>query len=145
MEAAAILGTAITKYVMNLKYMMTLEGSDVVANKFIERKETEDFQMLSQPYMPLANPIAYFSDLCRSFGREPAEYIDPELNQVVQNFLAVREMMKIGLPPDVAQAAVAQGLTPDDAKKVLQNSGAAQAKAIEQKKKEGEKDGGSTG
>ncbi len=126
-EMVAVVGQPIQKYVMSKDYSFELIGSDVVANRFIDRKENEDFVMTIGPFKELVNPMTLLKDILYSYNKRPDDYIDPELNKVVMQFLQQREMMKqlqqMGLTPEAAKAAMAAGATPENVVKMLKGSG----------------------
>lgn len=126
-EIVAVVGQPIQKYVMSLDYSFELVGSDVVANRFVDRKENEDFVMTIGPFKDLINPMQMLKDILYSYNKRPEEYIDPELNQVVTQFLQQRAMMKqfqaMGLSPQAAQQALAAGATPENIMSMMQGAG----------------------
>lgn len=69
---------------MRRDYKFKLTGSTEVANKLIERRESEDlYQLLSTS--PHSNPIQGLKDLLDSYGKTDTDkYINPEVNQLLK-------------------------------------------------------------
>ena len=126
-EMVAVVGQLIQKYTMSKDYSFELIGSDVVSNRFVDRKENEDFVMTIGPFKDLINPMALLKDILYSYNKRPEEYIDPELNQVVIQFLQQRALMKefqsMGLTPEAAKQAMAAGATPQDIMQMMKSGG----------------------
>lgn len=126
-EIVAVVGQPIQKYTMSKDFSFELVGSDVVANRFVDRKENEDFVMTIGPFKDLVNPMQMLKDILYSYNKRPEEYIDPELNQVVTQFLQQRAMMKemqaMGMSPEMAQQALASGATPQNIMEMLKGAG----------------------
>ena len=146
-EMVAVAGQPIQKYVMSKDFSFELIGSDVVANRFVDRKENEDFVMTITPFKDLVNPMALLKDILYSYNKRPEEYIDPELNQVVTQFLQqramLREFQQMGLTPEAAKQAMAMGATPDNVQEMLKKTGGVVAAAEMSPPEEGESGGGS--
>lgn len=85
----------IPRQLMRRNYRFTLSGSTATANKMIERKESEDLlMMLGQN--PLVNPITPLQDVLKSYGKVNVdEYINPQINQLVQAFFANPEIGQV--------------------------------------------------
>lgn len=123
-EIVAITGQPINKFTMAKDYIFELGGSSATANRFIDRKEMEDFQMVMQPYMSLINPMQLLKDMLHSYDKKPIEeYIDPELNQIVQQYLQMKQntqqLEQMGLRPEIAKQASQMGFTPDTVKEFI--------------------------
>jgi len=84
---------------MRRPYKFRLTGSTEKANRLIERKENEDiFQMTNQD--PLINQKKIREDLLKSYGRDNVEdYISPEINQLIQAFIAAPEEVMGAMQP----------------------------------------------
>lgn len=126
-EMVAVVGGPILKYTMSKDYTFELVGSDVVSNRFVDRKENEDFVMTMGPFKDLINPMAPLRDILYSYNKRPEEYIDPELNQLVTQFLQQRMMMRqfqqMGMTPEAAKQAMAAGATPENVMEMLKGAG----------------------
>jgi hypothetical protein len=73
---------------MRRPYKFRLTGSTEKANRLIERKENEDVFMQVNGD-PIINQIKIREDWLKSYGRENIEdYITPEINQLIQAFIA---------------------------------------------------------
>ena len=119
-EHIKITGAPIAHYSSSDDFTFLLVGSDLTSNRFVDRQETESFAMTMQPFMELLNPMTMVDDVLTSYEREKQDYIDPELNQVVQQFLTQRrnekEMVAMGIPEPIAKQAAAQGIDAKTAK-----------------------------
>lgn len=93
--------------VMRRPYNFRLTGSTEQSNKLIQRKENEDLFNLTLND-PLFNPMKIREDLLKSYGREDIKsYLNPELFQLVQIFLAYPQEVMQALTP-VIQAIQAK-------------------------------------
>jgi len=130
-EHIKIAGSPILHYSSSSDISFILEGSDLTNNRFVSRQETESFAVTMQPFMEVLNPVAMVEDILESYEKEERDYIDPELNQLVTQFIMQRrnakEMIQMGIPPDMAKAAAAQGYTAETAKTFIQQMGKATA------------------
>jgi hypothetical protein len=83
--------------------------------------------MTMQPYMELLNPMAMVKDLLHSYGKEVQDYVNPELAQIIQQWMMqqreIKQMEAMGIPPEMAQQAVAQGFTAQNAEKFIEQLG----------------------
>jgi len=126
-DVLAITGKPVLQIALSYSYQFGLGPSSVTANRFVDRKETEDFMMVMQPFMSLLNPMALLNDILRSYGKRPEDYIDPELNQLVQQYLAIKENTKqlvaMGLPEEMAKQLSQQGITPDNVQSFVERLG----------------------
>jgi hypothetical protein len=115
-DVMPVTGQQVLRMSLTKDYTFGLGPSTVTANRFVDRKETEDFMMVMTPYMSMLNPMTILGDILRSYGKRPDEYIDPELNQIVQQYLVRKENIKalaaMGIPEDVATQLADQGVTP---------------------------------
>jgi hypothetical protein len=74
----------IPRQIMRRRFMFRLTGSTEMSNKLIERKENEDIYKMTMGN-PLVNPQKPLEDLLKAYGRtDTAEYINPQIAQVVQ-------------------------------------------------------------
>jgi len=129
-EHISIVGQPVLKYSATDEYQFLLEGSDLISNRFVERQENEAFLNGIVPFMDLVNPITLLKDHLRSYEKEPIEeYINPELMQLIQQYLATKaiekEMVARGLPPELAQQAAQQGFTADNVETFMKSLGSA--------------------
>jgi len=123
-EVSAITGAPIEKPLLEKAYIFDVGGSSATANKFIDRKEHEDFLATSQPFMGLFNLQRLLMDHLEVYEKKPkGEYLDPELSALIQQFLmrkqAIQALEQAGLKPEVAQQAADLGVTPDSAGEFL--------------------------
>lgn len=132
-DVQPVTGKPVLQMTLAQAYQFDLGPSTATANRFVDRKETEDFMMVMQPFMSLLNPIALLNDILRSYGKRPEEYIDPELNQIVQQYLAIKENTKalvaMGIPEQVAQQLSQKGITPDNVQQYFERVGEEHGKA----------------
>jgi hypothetical protein len=132
-DVLPVTGSPVLQMSLTYSYQFGLGPSSVTANRFVDRKETEDFMMVMQPFMSLLNPMALLNDILRAYGKRPEDYIDPELNQIVQQYLAVKENTKqlvaLGVPEPVAKQLSQQGVTPDNVEDFMQRMGEAHGEA----------------
>ncbi len=126
-EHIKITGAPMMKYSSTDEYLTTLSGSDLTSNRFIDRQETESFVATMGQFMSMLNPMTLINDILNSYQKEGQDYINPELNQIVMQFIQQEEnkkaMVAMGLPPEMAQAAVAQGFTPENVKTFVASLG----------------------
>jgi hypothetical protein len=99
-----------------------------------------------QPYMELLNPMAMVKDLLHSYGKEVQDYVNPELAQIIQQWMMqqreIKQMEAMGIPPEMAQQAVAQGFTAQNAQKFIEQLGKEAGQAqVEETSGEGTKSG----
>lgn len=94
---------------MRRPYKFRLTGSTEKANRLIERKENEDiFQMTNQD--PLINQKKIREDLLKSYGRDNVEdYISPEINQVIEAFMAAPEQVMAVMQPIMENLQAMEG------------------------------------
>lgn len=95
---------------MRRPYKFRLTGSTEKANRLIERKENED---LLQMFMndPIVQQVKIREDALKSYGRDNVEdYISPEINQLIQAYIAAPEEVTQALQPimEMLQAAEAE-------------------------------------
>jgi len=132
-DVLPVTGQPVLQVSLSYSYQFGLGPSSVTANRFVDRKETEDFMMVMQPFMSLLNPMALLNDILRAYGKRPEDYIDPELNQIVQQYLAIKENTKqlvaLGIPEPVAKQLSQQGVTPDNVEDFMQKIGEAHGEA----------------
>ena len=130
-EHIKITGTPILHYSSSEEFTFLLTGSDLTSNRFVDRQETESFVMTMQPFMSLLNPATLIDDILTSYQKEKQDYIDPELNQMIQQYLqqkeAAKQMTAMGIPPEIAQKAASQGITPETAKTFIKQMGSSAA------------------
>jgi len=83
------------RQLMRRPFNFKLTGSTDSSNKLIRRKESEDlYGMLGQN--PLSNPVKVLTDLLESYEKEnPDDYIDPQLNQLIQIYTENPEIVEI--------------------------------------------------
>jgi hypothetical protein len=126
-EHIKIAGQPILHYSSSSDISLLLVGSDLISNRFVDRQETESLVMTMQPFMNLLNPVAVVGDILNSYEKEAQDYIDPELNQLVQQFLMQRQaeqaMIQMGIPPELAKRAAAQGITAETAETYIKQIG----------------------
>ncbi len=126
-EHIKIVGQPMTHYSSSDEFTFLLTGSDLTSNRFVDRQETESFMMTMQPFMSLLNPETLINEVLESYEKENRDYIDPELNQLIQQYLQKKEsakaMIEMGIPEPVAKQAAERGITPDTAKTFLQQMG----------------------
>jgi hypothetical protein len=132
-DQVRIAGGPIVKYSSSEEYLFTLEGSDLVSNRFIDRQETESLALTMQPWMDMLNPMQMVTDILTSYEKDTKDYIDPELAAVVKNFLIQRknmkEMIQMGIPGEIAKQAASQGYTAKNAETFIQQLGSQAAEA----------------
>ena len=94
---------------MRRPYKFRLTGSTEKANRLIERKENEDvFTMTNQD--PIINQVKIREDLLKSYGRDNVEdYISPEINQLIQAFIAAPEEVGQALQPIIESMQAMEG------------------------------------
>jgi hypothetical protein len=72
-----------------------LTGSTEKANKLLARKESEDLLTMFRAD-PLSNPLKLFEDVLTNYGKEnPKEYINPEVNKIIQAFQQFPELIQV--------------------------------------------------
>jgi hypothetical protein len=72
-----------------------LTGSTEKANKILSRKESEDLWTLFRAD-PLSNPVRLFEDILKNYGKDnPKEYINPQVNQMIQIFTAFPDLVPV--------------------------------------------------
>lgn len=132
-EHVKITGAPITQYSSSEEYIFLLVGSDLTSNRFVDRQETESFVATMQPFMTMLNPMTLVDDILNSYDKEPQDYIDPELNQLVTQFMQVKQntqgMVAMGIPEELAKQAAQAGFTPENAKTFIAQLGAAAGEA----------------
>jgi hypothetical protein len=132
-EMVKICGAPIFKYSTTDEYNFILSGSDLTNNRFVDRQETESFIMTMQPFMQMINPITLLMDLLKSYNKEPQDYVNPELMQMVQQWMMIQQNEKaitaMGVPPDAAKELAQQGYTPDTVKSMAKHMGKAAGQA----------------
>jgi hypothetical protein len=133
-EHIKITGAPIAHYSSSDDFTFLLVGSDLTSNRFVDRQETESFALTMQPFMELLNPMTMVDDVLTSYEREKQDYIDPELNQLVQQFLTQRrnekEMVAMGIPEPIAKQAAAQGIDAKTAATYIQQMGKSAAEGV---------------
>jgi hypothetical protein len=126
-EHQKIAGRPMLHYSSSEDISFLLVGSDLTSNRFVDRQETESFVATMQPFINLLNPYTLIDDILNSYEKEKQDYIDPELNQLIQAFLMQRqnekEMVAMGIPEQVAKGAAAQGISADTARTFLKQMG----------------------
>jgi hypothetical protein len=132
-EQIKVTGAPIVKYSSTDEYLFELVGSDLTSNRFVDRQETESLGMTMQPYMEILNPIAMVTKLLHSYNEEVEDFINPELAQIVQQWMMqqreTKAMVQMGIPEEMAKQAVAQGFTAKNAETFIQQLGAGIAQA----------------
>src|SRR5574343_456862 len=122
-----ICGQPITKYSTAEEYAFLLVGSDLTSNRFVDRQETESFIATMQPFWSMINPIAVLQDLLMSYEKEETDYINPELMQMVQQWMMIQknqqEIAAMGIPPEMAKAAAEQGYTAENVAEFVKAAG----------------------
>ncbi len=122
-----ICGQPITKYSSEEEYIFLLTGSDLTSNRFVDRQETESFMATMQPFWQLINPMTMLQDVLESYQKEPQYYINPELAQIVQQWMMVKQneeaMTQLGLPPEIAKQAAQAGFTPENVEVFIKQLG----------------------
>ena len=113
--------------------MFELVGSDLTSNRFVDRQETESMVTTLGPFLQMLNPMTLISDLLKSYNKEPQDYIDPELNKLVQSYIEQKQnteaLISMGLPEQLAQQATAAGFTPDNVMEFVKQLGSTQAQS----------------
>jgi hypothetical protein len=72
-----------------------LTGSTEKANKILSRKESEDLWSLFRGD-PLSNPVRLYEDILKEYGKDnPKEYINPQVNQLIQVFTAFPDLVPV--------------------------------------------------
>lgn len=126
-DQVKITGAPILKYSSTDEFLFELVGSDTTSNRFVDRQETESLVTTMQPFMEILNPMQVIKDLLHSYGKEYEEYINPELAQIVQQWMMqqreVKAMVEMGIPEEMAKQAVAQGFTAENAKTFISQLG----------------------
>ena len=132
-EHIKITGAPILHYSSSEEFTFLLSGSDLTSNRFVDRQETESFVTTMQPFMALLNPATLIDDILHSYEKEKQDYIDPELNQIIQQHLQQKqnekEMTAMGIPPEMAKQAAAQGITAKTAETFIKQMGKHTAQA----------------
>ena len=132
-EQVKITGAPIKQYSSTEEYIFELAGSDLVSNRFVDRQETESFVQTMQPFMSLLNPHTIITDILTSYEKEPKDYIDPQLAQMIQHYMEVKnntqQMVAMGIPEEIAQQAAQQGITPENAQTFMKELGKQSAEA----------------
>jgi hypothetical protein len=124
-----ICGQPILRYSSTDEYNFLLTGSDLTSNRFVDRQETESFMATMQPFWQMINPMAVLGDVLVSYEKEPQEYINPELSQLIQQWMIQKQMEQMGLPPQLAQQAAVAGFTPDNVETFVKQLGKEAGKA----------------
>lgn len=128
-EMVKIVGSPIVHYSSTEEFIFILAGSDLVSNRFVDRQETESFTATMQPFMSLLNPITIVQDILYAYDKDPKDYINPELMQLVQHWMMVQQntqaLAQMGLPPQLARQAAEQGVTPENAEEYIKQLGKA--------------------
>ncbi len=126
-EHVKITGAPMLQYSSTEEYIFELVGSDLTSNRFVDRQETESFAMTMQPFMEMLNPMTLINDILLSYEKEPQDYINPELNQLVQQWMMQKrnekEIMALGIPEPIAKQAAAAGFTAQNAQTFMQQLG----------------------
>ena len=132
-EQAAICGAPLKQYVTSKAFMFELVGSDLTSNRFVDRQETESMVTTLGPFLQILNPMTLVGDLLKSYNKEPQDYIDPELNKLVQSYIEQKQntqaLVQMGLPEQLAQQATAAGFTPDNVMEFVKQLGSTQAQS----------------
>lgn len=94
---------------MRRPYKFRLTGSTEKANRLIERKENEDiFTLTNQD--PIINQVKIREDLLKGFGRDNVEdYIAPEVNKLIQAFIAAPQEVGEAVQPVIEMLQAAAG------------------------------------
>lgn len=141
-DMTKICGQPIMNYSSTEDFNFILSGSDLISNRFVERQETESFLATMGPFMELINPMAPLFDLLSSYKKDPQDYIDPELMQLVAHYLEVKRNAKaiaaMGVPPEVAKELAQQGATPETVAAFAKKMGHEAGKAMFQPEEEEE-------
>lgn len=145
-EMVKICGQPIINYSSSEDFQFLLVGSDLTSNRFVDRQETESLMASIGPFMELLNPMTVVSDLLISYNKPPEDYINPELMQLVMQWLTVQRNTKaiaaMGIPPEIAAQLAQQGATPETvgefAKQLGKEVGKAQFAPPEEKEEKGE-------
>lgn len=93
---------------------LRLTSTTEMANKLIQRKETEDlFTLAMSEKWGVSNPIKAYTELVKAFNKDnPDEWVNPQVNQVVQilqQFPAVAPLFMQAVQQVVAQAQAMEG------------------------------------
>lgn len=85
----------INRQLMKRNVRFVLMGSTEAANRMIERKEAEDFLMLTAND-PLFNPMKSREDLVKAWGKQNvAEYLNPQAKMLIDALLANPEIPQV--------------------------------------------------
>ena len=85
----------IPRQAMRRNVRFALTGSTEMANKLIERKSAENLYTQTAQN-PLVDPSKTTTDLLKAYGKEnPAEYIRPEVRQLLQMFMQNPEILQV--------------------------------------------------
>ncbi len=126
-EHIKITGEPMLQYSSTEEYIFELVGSDLTSNRFVDRQETESFVMTMQPFMEMLDPMTLIGDILLSYEKEAQDYINPELNQLVQQWMMQKrnekDMVAMGIPEPIAKQAAAQGFTAKNAQTFIQQMG----------------------
>lgn len=130
-EQIAICGSPLKQYTTSKAFTFELVGSDLTSNRFVDRQETESMVTTLGPFLQMLNPMTLISDLLKSYNKEPQDYIDPELNKLVQSYIEQKQntqaLISTGLPEQLAQQATAAGFTPENITEFMKQLGSAKA------------------
>jgi hypothetical protein len=133
-EHIKITGAPILHYSSSEEFTFLLTGSDLTSNRFVDRQETESFVSTMQPFMSLLNPATLVDDILNSYQKEKQDYIDPELNQMIQQYLQIKQnekkMVAMGIPPEMAKQAASQGITAKTAETFIKQMGKSAAQGV---------------
>lgn len=128
-----IAGAPILKYSSTDEYLFTLVGSDLTSNRFVDRQETESLVTTMQPFIEMMNPMFLITELLHSYDKEVEDAINPELAQLVQQWMMqqreIKAMVAMGIPEEIAKQAVAKGFTAENAKTFISQMGAGAGQA----------------
>ncbi len=132
-EQIAIVGEPLAYNATSKDFIFELVGSDLTSNRFVDRQETESMVMTMQPFLPMLDPMVLVTDLLRSYGKEPSDYINPELSKLVQQFMQqtqnTQALEQMGLPKELAEQATQAGFSPANVEEFIRTLGGKTAEA----------------
>lgn len=123
-KTAMILGDPVPVEMLSAPYTLTMQLSDSTVNRFIRRQELESFMTGAQPLWQLFNPQFFAELYSREYQFDPKETIDPELNQLIQQYLFVKS--------EGRKLAAATGMDEQQARNVIAQHGMPAEELIKQ-------------